>query len=509
MKKTSEQRQKSTETRSGRLASKRNASSSLRASQISSTSSQPPFTFLADTLPTAIAYITVEQRCLFANKPYLKLFGSTRKQIINQNIKTVFTRQAYKKFLPYLTQTLVGKKTRYEDIFTDSNHVQRKVIVQLLPYKTTKNDIEGVFIHMSETKISKRHSYESELRLTRFMDANIIGVTISDLNGRIYEANDIFLKTIGYKRRDLTSGKMNWLAMTPKEYLKQNEALTKIIMEKGSAKPFEKEYIRKDGTRVPVLISKVLLDKVTKRTLAFILDMTEQKKSQQKKDEFIALASHELKTPLTSLKLLSQMTKHQIKEIKDRQMNTLMSKMDKQIRNVDKLVNNLLDVSRLQSGKLSYNKTTYSLERLVHGTVQELQKVLHKHTLIYKTTTKGKVSADRERIKQVISNLITNAVKYSPLSDKVIITLAKNKNYLQVSIQDFGVGISKEQQEKIFERYYQITEYNTKRLSGLGLGLYLSKEIIDRHKGKISVKSHNGEGSIFTFSLPLVKTKLG
>ena len=347
----------------------------------------------------------------------------------------------------------------------------------------------------------------SEINLKSLMDANVIGVTITDLDGRIFEANDIFLQMIGYNRADVKAGKLNWLDRTPQEYFKLNEEIKKTVLKTGIAKAFEKEYVRRDGTRVPVLISKVLIDKTSKKTIAFILDMSEQKELQHRKDEFIALAAHELKTPLTSLRLLSQLSKNELEQVNNKQLDEIFTKMDQQIKSVDKLITNLLDVSRLQSGKLTYNKRLFSFDKLIKETINELQKVNNRHTFMYTSTTKEKVRADKERIKQVLTNLTTNAVKYSPLADKVIIKLTKDAKKFTVSIKDFGTGISKEQKEKIFERYYQVIDGKNKRLSGLGLGLYLSKEIIDRHHGKITLRSEPGKGSTFSFTLPAPKDR--
>lgn len=460
----------------------------------------------ADSVPVLISYVDTDERYRFNNKLYEDWFGYSREEAYGKQVKDIRGIEAYYKLRPHLRKALKGKEVTYDNILHKKDGTDLYVSVKFVPHKNLEGHVEGVFvlvIDITERKLMEIKLKASEEKLNRFVEANIIGVIITDLDGRIYEANDIFLKMVGYTREDLKKGKVNWLKMTPIEYLFLSKKAEQEIMAKGAAAPFEKEYIRKDGSRVPVLIGDVLFDKAFRRTIAFILDMTKQHELQKRKDEFIALASHELKTPLTSLKLYAQMMGQQVKRSGDKPSEELFIKLDKQINNLNKLVRNLLDVSRLQLGKLQYIKTNFTIGVLVRDTVQELQKLTKSHIFIIKGKANEKIYADRDRITQVLSNLITNAVKYSPQAKEVIISLKKRETMIQIAIQDFGIGIEQDEQKKLFERYFQINQITQESLSGLGLGLYLSKEIVEEHKGEIWLESEKGKGSTFYFTLPL------
>ncbi|MDB5133565.1 MAG: domain S-box protein [Mucilaginibacter sp.] len=219
-----------------------------------------------------------------------------------------------------------------------------------------------------------------------------------------------------------------------------------------------------------------------------------------RKDEFIGIASHELKTPLTSINGYLQILERNLSN----DMNIgFVKKTKAQLNKLMVLVSDLLDVSKIQAGKLELTMETFDLNSLLTETIEIMQPLSTSHLLtFYNGFEETLVLADRRRIEQVIINLITNAIKYSPKSDKVNIEVNKSGKYATVTIKDYGIGISNDQQEHIFTRFFR-ADGLASHMSGLGLGLYISKEIIDRHKGNIKVKSEIGSGSEFYFSIPL------
>ncbi len=168
-----------------------------------------------------------------------------------------------------------------------------------------------------------------------------------------------------------------------------------------------------------------------------------------------------------------------------------------------KLINDLLDISKMQAGKLPLQKEMFRLDEVVGEIVENLQAVTPTHKLRLEEITDAEVYGDRDRIGQVVINLLTNAIKYSPESDDVMIRVTKDREQATVSVQDKGIGIDIIHQQKIFERFYQVTDPMEKTYPGLGIGLYISYEIIQRHHGRMRVKSSKGNGSTFSFSLPL------
>ena len=166
------------------------------------------------------------------------------------------------------------------------------------------------------------------------------------------------------------------------------------------------------------------------------------------------------------------------------------------------LINELLDVSKIQNGKLPLHITTFDFNKMLSDTIEGVQYGAPTHTIINSGETLKPATGDKERLQQVLINLLTNAVKYSPKSDKVFVNVIEKKGEIKVSVTDSGIGIRKENLEKIFERYYR-EEGRAVHFQGLGIGLSICREIIKRHNGKIWTESKPGKGSTFYFTIPL------
>ncbi len=220
------------------------------------------------------------------------------------------------------------------------------------------------------------------------------------------------------------------------------------------------------------------------------------------REEFMSIASHELKTPITTIQVLADLTKEIAKKNKQDNYYQYTEKMTRQIHRLTDLVDDLLDVSRIQSGKLKFQIERFDVNELVSEIVSTMQSTSKQHQIILNGSVRKKILADRERISQVLINLISNAIKYSPLANKVEIHIEGTERQLQISVQDFGIGISSRDQKRIFERFYRVKDLGVRTFPGLGIGLYISAEIIRRHKGKIWVESKEGNGSTFYFTLP-------
>jgi PAS domain S-box-containing protein len=236
-------------------------------------------------------------------------------------------------------------------------------------------------------------------------------------------------------------------------------------------------------------------------------DITERMNVERRKDAFISMASHELKTPVTSLKGFTNVLQRRLTKQGDVQGLHYLSRMDAQLNKLTTLISELLDISRMQSGKLELRSEPFDLDTLIDETVENVQAATSTHRLLIEGRTGAQVLGDKERLGQVFINLLTNAVKYSPRSEKVIVHLFQERDLEQaiVSIQDFGIGIDKLHHEKIFERFYQVTDPEEKTYPGLGIGLYISSEIIVWHQGRMWVESSKGKGATFFVALPLLQ----
>ena len=237
--------------------------------------------------------------------------------------------------------------------------------------------------------------------------------------------------------------------------------------------------------------------------ITIIHDITERVQAEQRKDAFISIASHELKTPVTSLKGFAHVLERRLRAQGDEQGLVYLAKMDRQLNKLTKLISELLDISRMQVDKLILQQEAFDLSSLVQEIVENLQLTTRTHQLCFEDTEPVLVVGDRERIGQVLINLVTNAIKYSPQADKVIIRIARDQSHALLSVQDFGIGIAKEHHQHIFERFYQVTDPGGQTYPGLGIGLYIASDIISRHGGHIWLESTEGKGSTFSISLPL------
>lgn len=224
------------------------------------------------------------------------------------------------------------------------------------------------------------------------------------------------------------------------------------------------------------------------------------KELDKKKDEFIGLASHELKTPLTSINAYLQFLQRNLAN--DEKNKQLTDKALQQVGKLSSLISDLLDVSKIESGKLPLLFQTFDIAELLKEVVEMIQygNITHKIKLHLKVDPIF-VFADKQRIEQVMINLISNAVKYSPNADNVVISLSEENEEAVLAIEDFGIGIKQDHQPHIFSRFYRVEEL-APYISGLGIGLYISRDIISRHKGILAVESKFGIGSTFSFRIP-------
>ncbi len=244
--------------------------------------------------------------------------------------------------------------------------------------------------------------------------------------------------------------------------------------------------------------------------LVHAVDVTEQVNARkrieelsQQKDEFIGIASHELKTPVTSLKGYAQLLERRFRGAGDERAAMLFQRMDAQLDKLTALIRDLLDATKIESGKLLFTPSTFDFNELVSETVEEAQRTTNNHHIVMELSTPVTIVADRDRIGQVLTNLLTNAIKYSPSADIINVKTTVTGDAVITSVQDYGMGIPKEKQSHIFERFFRVEGDERSTYPGLGLGLYIAAEFVKRHHGSIWVESEEGKGSTFSFSLPL------
>ncbi|MEO8971686.1 MAG: ATP-binding protein [Ktedonobacteraceae bacterium] len=222
-----------------------------------------------------------------------------------------------------------------------------------------------------------------------------------------------------------------------------------------------------------------------------------------RRNEFTSMVVHELKTPLSSLKGYSQLLGKRYERAGDVQGSYLATRMDQQVNKLTGLINELLDATCLEGGKLPLRESTFHFDDLVEEVVADIQLTAEQHSIIREGSTSAIIRADRERIGQVLTNLLTNAIKYAPTSKIILVKLAGEAQSITTCVQDSGPGIPRANQSQIFEPFYRIERTDQSLVQGLGLGLAITAGLIERHHGKIWVESEEGVGTTFCFTLPL------
>lgn len=266
---------------------------------------------------------------------------------------------------------------------------------------------------------------------------------------------------------------------------------------------------RKSGDfRYHLLRVTPVLDEIgIKNWVGTFTDIDDQKKVEKEKDEFLSIASHELKTPLTSIKAYVQLLDRKLKLEKESAEAGFMVKVHDQIEKLNTLITDLLDVSKIENGKLKINKKPANLENTIKNAIDTILQTHGENTV--KIDRHGFIPEilipfDEIRIEQVLINFLTNAIKYSPQNNQVIVTtfVDEEEQEVKVNVTDFGIGIPDYKQESVFHKFYRVEE-SSLQFQGMGIGLYICSEIIKQHHGSIGVSSIVDEGSTFYFTLPL------
>ncbi len=259
----------------------------------------------------------------------------------------------------------------------------------------------------------------------------------------------------------------------------------------------------------------ILEENKTQLILLAIEDITKQKEQEKQKDDFVSLVSHELKNPLTSIKANTQILQKKLRNHDDKSINKIFTSIETQTTKIMDLISDLLSEAKTRAKGFRYYDKEFDINRLVKEAIENATRRAGGYTIIQKGKVHKKIVADSIRIEQVLDNLLSNAIKYSPKEKKIIVSTTANKENIQISVQDFGEGISKENLTKVFEPFFRETESQRETFPSIGLGLYISSEIVKHYGGLLWVKSTEeksvrnakqrvaGGGSTFYFTLPL------
>jgi PAS domain S-box-containing protein len=336
------------------------------------------------------------------------------------------------------------------------------------------------------------------------------------LGGIITSWNPAAQRMFGYNETEAIGQHISFII--PPDRLDEEEVIIGNIAKGNKIDHFETIRMAKDGTRISISVTVspitdssgriIGASKIVRNISEQLADREEKarlyeqvKALNEKKDEFIGLASHELRTPLTSISVYLHIISNLVK---DEKAGFFVTKATQQVKKLNTLVSDLLDISKIEAGKLPLSHELFDIRQVIVDAIELVSHGSHNYNISLQTDhTELWVTADPNRIEQVIINLLNNAIRYSPGTDHVIVFLSRESNVIKVGIQDFGIGIAPEKLQNIFARFYRVDDTNP-NITGLGIGLYLCDEIITRHKGKIWAESKPDIGSTFWFTLPMV-----
>ncbi len=393
-------------------------------------------------------------------------------------------------------------------------------------YKDDRGNVLGVVIVARD--VTHQNVLQREREQTLSYAEGILGtmrepLLVLDKHLRVKSANDAFYSTFSITAKETEGTLVYELKNRRWDTPQLREALEKILPQKSAFNDLEITF------DFPVIGSKVMLlngrrliqsEKGEELILLAMQDITEQRVLQQRNDSFMSMASHELKTPVTTIKTLVQILQIQYENSNDKTLVEYLTTIGQQIEQLTKLVSDLLDVSKIKADKFELEEKTFDFDTLATEIVKSCQLLSPQHTITIQGNTHAQISGDRNSVSRVFINLLVNAIKYSPNADTIIITLSRNLKDVRVGVQDFGIGIAKDHQDKIFERFFQVGNDSGQSFAGLGIGLYISAAIVVQHRGRIWVESVEakpaqpgtqgrvGGGSTFFFELPVLTAEM-
>ncbi len=445
------------------------------------------------------------------NRGAQKVLGYREEEVIGKNARLLFTKEDIKNKIPEKELRRAIKEGKSLD---QRWHLKKGKVIfwasgYMFPLKDNNGKIRGfakIMRDLTETKNARLAFEKTQERLALAQKVGKIGTfewLIPD-NRIIWspELEELYGLEVGSFEETYEY----WLEKIHPEDRKMVVDNLTASVKKGEPLNIEFRIISPNG-KVHSLLAKgdVFLNEKGKpiRMIGVNIDICDLKDLQHERDQFISIASHELKTPVTSLKLFADILHRNIEKVSDPAIVEPTQMIKTQVNRLMSLMNDLLDVSRIQSKKLELAPQAFNLLELIKDIVSDKAITSPSHKISIDADLKKSIYADKERISQVLTNLISNAIKYSPQADRVVIKVREDGKNVVVCVQDFGIGISEEDQEKIFGQFFRSIEAKNKHIPGFGLGLHISSEIIKKHGGKIWFKSTKGKGTSFYFSFPM------
>ncbi|WP_158858969.1 PAS domain-containing sensor histidine kinase [Lunatibacter salilacus] len=457
--------------------------------------------------PDLIYAFDLNYRFTYANEALLKMWGRMREDSIGKGMLELGYEPWHAEMHEReIDQVIATKKSiRGEVSFPHALMGIRMYDYIFTPVINEKGEVEavtGTTRDISDIKNAQNELKKSEEQFRLLADSMPQHIWTSDTDGNLNYFNQSVFDYSGLTPEQVY--KDGWLQIVHPDDRDKNIEVWLNAISTGNDFLFEHRFRRHDG-EYRWQLSRAIPQRDSNGKIQMWVgtstEIQEQKIREEKKDEFISIASHEMKTPLTTAKAYLQMLELLLDEDNE-EANLYAKKASQSVNRLNELIGELLDVSKIQLGKLNYNITTFDFNDMIDTTVENIQLTSTTHTIVKTGKVDKKVTGDRDRLQQVVINLLTNAIKYSPHSEKVYINVDQKLDKINVSVKDTGIGIAQHSLDKVFDKYHRVEEHAV-QFQGLGIGLFVSYEIIQRHHGKLWAESELGEGSTFYFTLPV------
>ena len=487
----------------------------LRAEALALLASEQNLRLILDTVPINIQMLRPDGSLLYANQGALDYMGITLEDAQKDDYRARFfhpedverlreeRREALIRAVPFENEQRVLRK----------DGTYRWFLVRYSPLLNEQGGVDRWYVVGTDIEDRKL----AEARIRRLVDANIIGIFVGDLEGRIVEANDAFLRIIGYDREDSASNSLNWVELTPPEWREQNTRTVAELTSTGTTRPFEKEYFRKDGSRVPVLIGAALVQEGGREGVVFVLDLTERKRAEEAlrelesnlahmnrvsmMGELAASLAHEITQPIGSARNNARTAQNFLK-MQPPEPNEVHAALDRLIGNVDRATE-IIDRIRDNIKKAPPRNERFDLNAAINEVIALAQNVIVRNGVsVHIGLADGSllVQGDRVQLQQVVLNLILNAVEAMGPAHaggrNLFVSTEREDTGVRVAVRDSGPGIDRRKLERVFESFY------TTKPGGTGMGLSVSRSIVDAYGGRLWAEVNEPQGAVFQFTWP-------